>query len=1114
MKFPWIRMSLSWLYMQLLQEKKPAARRGQHSVRLVLEPLEDRLAPAAFTVTLAGDNNGQPILGAQPDTGSLRAAIVAVNKGQVNTINFNINGPLLVATAPLPPITNPVTIDGSTAPGGNVVIEPDAANLPPEISNGLTFGAGSDGSQVLGLTIDNFKKGDGIRLNNVPDVLIGAKVDPQNSRNLIYAPVVVYQDKVGIEISGTKAKQNTIYGSYIGTNTNSVSELGNSNDGILIDDGANNNTIGGLLAQQINVISSNGSGNTGDLAGVAIESANKNTVAGDYIGTDSKGADALGNVGAGVYIAGQSTGNKIGVPVKLNAAGAPMAPANLISGGNAYGVEINGMSATGNIVEGNWIGVNSTGNVALPNSGPGVYLVDTTGNTIGGAVPTAKMPLDGLNVISGNKGKGRAFTADGILVAGNSTSNKILNNNIGTGTGTTPQTRVAVPNFGDGIFYGSNTKDNIAKGNRIFFNKLNSIEDDGKNKAVDPNLSGDNGFGIYTGTEAGAPVLTSAVVSGNTIAITGTLSSTASSSFTLEFFGNTNLDASGNAEGEFYLGNTIVTTDNNGNASFQVTLNSIYGNYVTATATNMAANGGTSQFSSYVTATGESQSAAVGGNVWNDANANGLPDSGEIGVGSVNVQLFTATGILIASTNTDANGNYLFTNVTPGEYYLQFTEPSGYFFTPPYQGDATVASHVNPTTGDTEQFSLLASEVDPYYNAGLIADSLQEPTTTTLNTTSNSSYSGYQVTFTATVAQTDAVPLGGNVTFMDGTTTLGTVALTSDSGGYQASFTTSSLSVGDHTITANYTGDGFHTASSATLTQTVQPPLSVTSLSSSANPDLPGQAVTFTASVTGNGTPTGSVTFYDGSTALGTVALDANDNAAFTTSTLASGINNISAVYSGDSNFGTSTGTLTQLISQETSSSMSLSSSLNPALQDQAVTFTATVGGGSGTPTGTVTFTDGDILLGTATVDGNGNAAFTTSDLLPDSQTITATYSGDGTYNGNSASLTQTVNSPLSFTSLSSNATPALSGAALTFTANVSPLDSTSTPTGTVTFYDGSTQLGTVTLDANGNAAFTTSTLALGSNNIIADYSGDSNFDSSIGTLSQVISWSFAKLRE
>jgi hypothetical protein len=154
------------------------------------------------------------------------------------------------------------------------------------------------------------------------------------------------------------------------------------------------------------------------------------------------------------------------------------------------------------------------------------------------------------------------------------------------------------------------------------------------------------------------------------------------------------------------------------------------------------------------------------------------------------------------------------------------------------------------------------------------------------------------------------------VTFKDGSTTLGTATL---SGG-AATLTTAALAVGSHSFTAAYAGDGNFTAStSAALAQTVQQAGSTTVVSSSANPSAPGKAVTFTATVAaaapGSGTPTGTVTFKDGSTTLGTATLSGGA-ATLTTSALAAGSHPITATYSGDANFAPSTSaTLTQVVS-------------------------------------------------------------------------------------------------------------------------------------------------------------------------------------------------------
>ncbi len=186
----------------------------------------------------------------------------------------------------------------------------------------------------------------------------------------------------------------------------------------------------------------------------------------------------------------------------------------------------------------------------------------------------------------------------------------------------------------------------------------------------------------------------------------------------------------------------------------------------------------------------------------------------------------------------------------------------------------------------------------------------QYDTTTTVTSSANPSVYGQPVTFTATVATVASggpTPTGSVQFSVDGSPSGSPVAL---SGG-QAAVTISSLAVGGHTIAASYTPDtDSFTGSSGTLSQTVNKANTTTTVTSSANPSLLGQPVTFTATVSvvapGAGTPTGSVSFYDGATLLGTVSLGGNQ-AQFTTSTLGVGSHNITASYSGDGNFNGST---------------------------------------------------------------------------------------------------------------------------------------------------------------------------------------------------------------
>jgi hypothetical protein len=348
------------------------------------------------------------------------------------------------------------------------------------------------------------------------------------------------------------------------------------------------------------------------------------------------------------------------------------------------------------------------------------------------------------------------------------------------------------------------------------------------------------------------------------------------------------------------------------------------------------------------------------------------------------------------------------------------------------------------------------------------------------------------VTFTATVrpATGSGTPTG-TVTFNDGATTLGTGTLSSGI----AAFTISGLAGGAHSITAIYSGDAnFAGSTSPVVTQTVNKASSSTSVISSNNPSSRGAAVIFTATVTSlvPRVPTGVVTFQDGTSTLGTVALNGS-TATLTTSALATGVHSVTAIYGGDANFGGSTSpTLTQTVNKAASST-SVASSNNPSILGASVTFTATVMSlATGIPTGAVTFQDGTSTLGTGTLSG-GTAAFTASGLAAGAHSITAVYGGDSNFTGSTSSaLTQTVNKLATSTSVKSSSNGSIFGTAVTFTATVMSL-ATGTPSGVVTFQDGATTLGPGTL-SSGKATFTTSGLGGGAHSITAVYSGDANF--------------------
>jgi hypothetical protein len=394
-------------------------------------------------------------------------------------------------------------------------------------------------------------------------------------------------------------------------------------------------------------------------------------------------------------------------------------------------------------------------------------------------------------------------------------------------------------------------------------------------------------------------------------------------------------------------------------------------------------------------------------------------------------------------------------------------------------------------------------------------------TTTTLSSSANPSTIGQSVTFTAAVAAASgtATPTG-TVTFTIDGQAQTPVDLSVVGGVDQATFSTTTLTIGLHTISAAYSGDSSFSSStvSTPLSQTVDAP-TTTTLSSSANPSTLGESVTFTATVagpSGAGTPSGSVSFEEGSTTLESVALDATGQATFTTSTLAQGSDAITAVFAATGNFlASSSAPLTQVVNPVPlqATATQIASSANPSTVGQSVTFTAIVAatGGAGTPIGTVTFTiDGQAQAPSAlsVVAGVDEAVFTTASLAVGAHTIGAAYSGDSTFAPSKAtpSLTQTINAPAllaTSTQVTSSANPTV-GQSVTFTAVVMPTaGTTAIPTGTVIFtIDNQAQTPVLLSVVNGvdQASFSIATLSAGPHTISAAYSGDATFAGSSPT--------------
>ncbi len=310
------------------------------------------------------------------------------------------------------------------------------------------------------------------------------------------------------------------------------------------------------------------------------------------------------------------------------------------------------------------------------------------------------------------------------------------------------------------------------------------------------------------------------------------------------------------------------------------------------------------------------------------------------------------------------------------------------------------------------------------------------------------------------------------------------------------------------------------TSTSATITITVRPigqQEEETALTSSANPAVQGDMVSFTQTLSAAGsgydTPTGSVTFFDGTTQIGMTGLSAGV-ASFSTSALAVGKHEIIAIYSGDNEYAPKTDFFEQTI-QDTNggsgsqleSSTTVSSSAATSILGQTVTFTATVSGpppATGTPTGTVAFYDGTTSLGTATLDQYGHASISVSNLATGPHSITAIYSGDTNFISSVAAIGQEVTRQPTSVSLQSSASTSVFGQSVSLSTSVTAASGSAIPTGDVTFFDGTTALGTATVDTSGNASLDVSDLAVGSHAITVSYSGDAQFNGSTSSQTDI----------
>ena len=367
-------------------------------------------------------------------------------------------------------------------------------------------------------------------------------------------------------------------------------------------------------------------------------------------------------------------------------------------------------------------------------------------------------------------------------------------------------------------------------------------------------------------------------------------------------------------------------------------------------------------------------------------------------------------------------------------------------------------------SGDASTMPLASTPVTQVVTKWSSTTSLAaNPATSTVST---------DVTYSVTITPSSSSAATGTVTLQDNGATLATLTLGAAG---TATYTDHSLPVGSHAITAVFVGDPVNDAStSASLPTAVQAASTVTTLASSGSPAKAGASVQLTANV--STTPstldaslpalTGTVTFKDGATVLGTSPVSAGGSAVLSLSRLAVGTHPITAVFSGDTDHATSTSaTLSQEIVLATST-VQLSASGSPLIFGRTLTLTAVVGGDGAIPTGSVTFLDGTTTLGTASINASGQATLTVATLSTGSHNLTASYPGDvKDLPSTSNSLTEIITQASTGMVLVSSNNPSVAGTALTF---VATLNSTgSIPSGQIVFTEGAATLGSALLDAS-----------------------------------------------
>jgi CSLREA domain-containing protein len=597
-------------------------------------------ADSSYLVTSTGDgHDADPGNGACADSSgacTLRAAIEEANaQADPAVVAFFIPGPgpyVIAPSSSLPAAAYPIVLDAATQPG----YSPGAPKI--QLVGDHTSGAGGlivaggdstiEGFDIRGFdtgiklvgnpSLDNHGGGDVVRANFIGTDVTGTAVASNSEGINVSAPNsvigglgtaernVISGNGDGVWVHSPDATGVTIEGNFIGTDVTGTVALpagfiGDVNQGSLSGValvGVSGATVGGTAAGARNVISGNGGAGV-FLKGTDFDRAQENLIEGNYVGTDVTGARPLGNL-RGVQLDAGAQGNVVG--------GATASARNVISGNVEQGVDIWGGGYAlwaGNHIQGNYIGTDATGSAALGND-TGIE-VTAYANDIGGALPGSG------NVISANRKDGIDFDE----TPTDPTDGQVASNIIGLdATGQHP-----LGNGGAGIVFANGTSRVPVTGNVISANAGPGVRVRAYGgyaistgiRVLGNRIYGNGGLGIdldppgvnandADDTDTGAnnlqnfPVLTGVDDREDSATVTGSLDSSAATTYRVQVFAADSCDPSGYGPGQDFVGTALVTTDGTGHGSFTLTTDPFDPTKVlTATATDP--DGNTSEFS-------------------------------------------------------------------------------------------------------------------------------------------------------------------------------------------------------------------------------------------------------------------------------------------------------------------------------------------------------------------------------------------------------------------------------------------------------------------------------------------------------------------------------------